>query len=142
MVSRRSVNLLILLIATVVLGGCGSIEERGEINDFTKASRDYGRMLRWRSYDGAAQFLRARDDSPIAVDVEPLKDIRVTSYRIISSEVRPKENEASVTAVIDYYNELQNRVKTLTDQQDWWYDPVGEAWFLDGNLPDFLGENS
>jgi len=127
-----------LLVVVVVLTACGSIKEREEINAFTKASRDYGRMLRWRSYDGAASFLRARDGAPIAVDIAPLKDMRVTAYKIIRSEVRPDEDAATVTAMIDYYNERENRVKTLTDEQDWWYDPASEHWFVDGQLPDFL----
>ena len=130
--------LVVFLIALVVLAGCGSIEERGEIDQFTKATRDYGRMLRWRSYDGAASFLRARDGQPIAVDTALLKDIRVTAYKIVRSEVRPEAHSATVTAVIDYYNERENRVKTLTNEQDWWYDPASEHWFLDGRLPDFV----
>lgn len=130
-----------LLIVVVALVACASIEERGEINAFTKASRDYGRMLRWRSYDGAASFLRTRDGAPIRADIGGLKDIRVTAYKIIDSEVRPDERSATVTAVMDYYNERENRVKTLTDEQNWWYDPASERWFLDGQLPDFLHQS-
>lgn len=129
---------IVLIWAAVALSGCGSIEKKERLNSFTKATRDYGRLIRWRGMDGAAQFLRARDGSSISVDLESLEEIRVTSYRIAGSQVDPDEETGQVIAEIDYYNERDNRILTLTDEQDWWFDTESTSWFLDGQLPDFL----
>jgi hypothetical protein len=138
----KVVRKLLWVVGVAVLGallvGCGSLEERKQMNAFKKDTRDYGRLLRWRGYEGAAQFLRTPDGAPIAVSTRGLGDIRVTSYEIVRSELAPDAKSATVAAVIDYYNERENRIRTLSDQQHWWYDEQAEKWYLDGNLPPFV----
>jgi hypothetical protein len=131
-------NLLWIMTIAALVVGCGSLEERKQVNAFKKDTRDYGRLLRWRGYEGAAQSLRTPYGAPIAVSTRGLEDIRVTSYEIVRSELAPDGKSATVDAVIDYYNERENRIRTLSDQQHWWYDEKAEKWYLDGKLPPFV----
>ncbi len=138
----RSVRKLFWIVVVAglaaMLAGCGSLAERKQINTFKKDTRDYGRLLRWRGYEGAAQYLRTPDGAPIAVSTRGLEDIRVTSYEIVRSQLTPDGKSATVEAMIDYYNERENRIRSLSDQQHWWYDEEAERWYLDGRLPPFV----
>ena len=108
------------------------------MNAFDHQTRVYGKLVRWGLFDQAAEMRLAKEGSLDPVPLDKLKEIRVTSYRIVRSKVSPDRKEAVVYATIDYYHERQNQVRTLNEQQMWWYDEEQEKWFLDGDLPDFL----
>ena len=105
---------------------------------FDHQTRAYGKMLRWGQFDQAAEMRQAKAGSLNPVALDKFKEIRVTSYQIVRSQVSSDMREAVVHATIDYYHERQNEVRTLSEQQLWWYEEEQGKWFLDGDLPDFL----
>ena len=134
---------LIYVFAIIVLGvsiSCSSMVDRKQIEDFSKRTRDYGVLLRWGQYRDAARMRRSPSGGLGVVNVEPLKEIRVTSYRITGSELSSESEKGTVYASIDYYHERENRLRTINDQQLWWYDTERESWYLDGSLPAFIAE--
>ncbi|MGI9301811.1 MAG: hypothetical protein ACR2RB_03755 [Gammaproteobacteria bacterium] len=135
--ARTATAWLVLLIAAASAAGCVS-QERKKGEGLHNDVRTYGKALRWGYYDQAAVFLHPRNESSSTeIDRDALEDIRVTSYEIVRVEFREGDDQAAVTAIIDYYNERVNVVKTITDKQKWWYDPETEKWGLDGSLPAF-----
>jgi hypothetical protein len=120
--------------------GCTSMVDRKQIEGFSKRTGDYGKLLRWGQYSDAARMRRSQGGTLDVVDVGPLKEIRVTSYRISGSELSSANEKGLVHASIDFYHERENRLRTIQDQQLWWYDTERESWYLDGDLPAFTME--
>jgi hypothetical protein len=128
-------------LIVIVLGvncSCTSLLEREQFDAFSKRTRDYGKLLRWGQYSDAARMRRSPMGVLDVADVEPLKEIRVTSYRITGSELSSDPGKGIVYASLDFYHERENRIRTIHDQQLWWYDTERERWYLDGDLPAFI----
>ncbi len=122
-----------------ILCGCSSVQERKQLGMLGERTRAYGKMLRWGQYEDAASMRRAREGGELkSIDTDPFKEIRVTSYRVIRSELGEDRKEAAVSATIDFYHERQNRLTTLHDQQLWWYDEQRKKWYLEDDLPAFF----
>lgn len=114
--------------------------DRKQLEGFSKRTKDYGKLLRWGQYSDAARMRRSPMGALEAVDVGSLKEIRVTSYRITGSELSSSPEKGIVHASIDFYHERENRLRTIHDQQLWWYDTERESWYLDGDLPAFSAQ--
>ena len=136
-------NKLIILVISIVfilslsIEGCASTQKNKTLNTFDERSRLYGRLLRWREYEGAVNMIRHQDESEVEVNLEDYKDVRVTDYEIKRVAMGEDLKTAIVEAEISYYFETTNAVKTLRDTQSWWYAEEAETWFLDGDLPAF-----
>lgn len=141
----------VVFVVVSILGGCARMEEHSRERAFQEDIGEYGRMIRWGFYDAALAFVRESSseessggdgegaaDTPMEVDTEALKGIRVTSYEILSQRFSPRDpDRAVVRARIEYYREDSPVVRRLTDEQHWWYDEEAGRWYLDGSLPDF-----
>ncbi len=126
----------VYLVGAIVLG-CASLESKDRLDHLEYTVEDYGAALRWGRYNEAANLRNIRDRQPKALDLEHLKEIHVTSYVITERIVTQDQNEAFITAEIDYYNVDDPVVRKLTDKQVWWYEDGRRRWWLDGDLPAF-----
>ncbi len=126
-----------LLCSALSIQGCASTQKNKTLNTFDERSRLYGRLLRWREYEGAVNMIRHQDESTVEVDLEEYKDVRVTDYEIKKVAMGEDLKTAVVHAEISYYFETTNAVKSIRDTQNWWYLEEAETWFLDGELPAF-----
>lgn len=134
----RVLNSTLLLLTCVVLAACGSIETRKQLDALTYHTKAYGKLLRWAHYEEAAEYLRPRDGGELPLPNQDfLEDIRLTSYEIVKVKVADDQNEAEVSAKLAYYNERVNKVRTITDQQTWWFDEDQNDWYVDGGFPPF-----
>ena len=124
-----------MILLSVMLSACLSGPPKKSVETLNATAKNYGKFIRWRSYDGAADFLRRRDGQPVNKDIEPYKEIRVTKYQITTVNFNQEQTEAVVTAEISYYHERVNNVKTISDNQVWWRDENSGSWFLEGELP-------
>lgn len=66
-----------------------------------------------------------------------LENIRVTSYDVVQPPVRSDESTATQIAQIEYLHEDVQRVRKLSDRQEWRYDPATETWWLHSGVPAF-----
>ncbi len=127
----------ILFVSVLSIEGCASTQKNKTLNSFDERSKLYGRLLRWREYEGAVNMIRRQDESEVEVNLDDYKDIRVTDYEIKRVAMGEELKTAIVEAEVSYYFETTNAVKTLRDTQSWWYVEEAETWFLDGDLPAF-----
>jgi len=128
---------IVLGVSTASFGGCASKKKNETLSTFDETTRLYGRLLRWREYEGAVNMIRHQDESSVAVNLDKYKDLRVTDYEIKKVVMGDDLKTAVVEADISYYFETTNTVKNLRDTQSWWYLEEAEKWFLDDDLPAF-----
>ncbi|MGH1537999.1 MAG: hypothetical protein ACRBDX_08140 [Gammaproteobacteria bacterium] len=127
-----------LCVSFMSLGGCASKHKKQKtLSSFDERIRLYGRLLRWKEYEGAVNLIRYQDESSVEIDLEAYKDLRVTDYEIKKVVMGDELKTAEVEAEIAYYFETTNAVKTIRDKQSWWYKEETETWFLDDDLPAF-----
>ena len=112
---------LALCISVASLSGCASKKKNQTLSSFDETTRLYGRMLRWREYEGAVNMIRHQDESSVEVNLDMYKDLLVTDYEIKRVVMGEGLKTAVVEADISYYYETINVVKKLRDTQNWWY---------------------
>ena len=123
----------------VCLAACASVESAKRSDALESSLRQYGIAIRWGHYDAAVQFMRPRDKVIETTGSGSLNDIRVTSYDVVEQGLSDDQTEARLTVAISFYHVESGIVHRLKDQQVWWYDEDSKQWFLDGDLPDFVG---
>jgi len=128
---------LLLCLPLVLLPACGNLQARDRVDKLETAMRTYRQALRWGEYEAAAQLISRREEEPAPLDREFLQSIRVTSYEIQKRVLSTENDEAAITADIDFYHSGFQRLERITDHQLWWYDTESGQWFLDSPLPDF-----
>ena len=130
--------LVLLVVITMAATGCASVNERKQLQLFDDQTNQYRKAIRWREYGIAASMRNLREGDVEPINTDALREVRVTRYQVVRREVSADKNEAAVIAVIDFYHERENSIRTITDHQIWWYDEDKKRWFLDGNLPAFF----
>jgi hypothetical protein len=128
----------LLLAAALVLAACAEMEAKERTSSLETSTNAYAAALRWGQYQEAARF-RLPKSGPVGMpDLEPLQNIRLTSYEVTDQVVNPEVTEARIDVVIGYYHTDIGRVESLKQSQLWWYEPTEKHWFLDTDLPPFL----
>ena len=121
----------------LMIQGCAATQKNKTLNSFDETTRLYGRLLRWREFEGAANMIRHQDESSVEINVDDYKDLRVTDYEIKRVEMGEDLKTAVVDVDISYYFETTNAVNTIRDTQNWWYLEEAEKWYLDDDFPAF-----
>ena len=123
-------------VFAILLAGCNhSLVKQAE--DLRAQALNYGKLIRWRAYDDAKEYIRPRDGGRVALNYPLLNEIRVTRYEVTAVNLGASKDEAVVMAEISYYHERVNKLHSIRDEQYWWKDPDSERWLLDGALPNF-----
>lgn len=130
----------LILISSVIaialtFGGCGKVEKRKKSNALEAAVTAHGSALRWAYYDTAWGYLHP--DKRGTTMPDGLDNVRVTGYDIIQPPLRSSEDKASQVVRIEYLFRDHQSIHTLTDRQDWRFDPETETWWLHSDFPDF-----
>jgi hypothetical protein len=128
---------IVALAALVFLAGCGSVSTRQRLSELEESLRTYGKLLRWGEYEAALKYMVRREAGASAVDLGVLRNVRITTYDVLSRTVEPDNTEALIRVKIDFYDADYARLRSLMDVQTWWYSEEHERWFLDDTLPDF-----
>ncbi len=116
--------------------GCNSGSTKN-VEDLHAQVKAYGKLIRWRAFEDANDYVKPRDGSNAPFDASLLSEIRVTKYEVSTIILNDEQDEASVTTDISYYHERVNSVHDLRDKQTWWKDEDSGRWFIDGSLPAF-----
>ena len=124
-----------LFISIGSLNSCASKKKNQTLSSFDETTRLYGRLLRWREFEGAVNMIRHQDESTVKTNLDGFEDLRVTDYEIKKVVMGEDLKTAVVEADISYYYETINVVKEIRDTQNWWYLEEAEKWFLDDDLP-------
>jgi hypothetical protein len=123
-----------LLIFGLLLSGCASSFDFQRQDTFEERVRQYGNLMRWSEFEGAQYFL-ALDTSGMRPQAP--NDVHVTDYQVKLMVVADDARKAGQTVDITYFRSGNPRIKTLTDQQLWEFDPVRKDWFLKSGFPAF-----
>lgn len=130
---------LLALSAALLGGGCGKVKEDTMVQSLYLATKGYRESIRWGYFETAAGFLHP--DERADVDFDALQNIRVTGYEVIQPAVISREPGPEPSAVqlvrIDYVLEDEQRLKHLTDRQEWRWDDQRSTWWLHTALPAF-----
>jgi hypothetical protein len=123
-----------VLIALLIVAGCGRVKEEKRTNALEAATSGYGSAIRWGYYETAFGYLHpeSRGELPDGLD-----NIRVTSYDVVQPPVLADENTARQIAHLEYLHNDVQVVRSLSDRQEWRYDEASTTWWLHSGLPAF-----
>lgn len=130
------IGCVVLALATLPMG-CKKHELRERGDALNYSIQVYGSMVRWGEWPDAAAYHKPREGEPVLPDFERLDGIRVTDYKILGSVGNPDSGEAVVETRIDYHLAFDNRIRTLHQRQQWYYNEDDERWWLESPFPDF-----
>ncbi|MDD2850271.1 MAG: hypothetical protein PHY09_00020 [Desulfuromonadaceae bacterium] len=129
---------LLLFCMYLMLTACASqINLNEELDRSVKA---YNRMLRWQEVEQAVLTFTAEEQREECLrQAAALKKqgLSVTDFRVLSTQFHPDKKTGDVSAEFDYYILPSNRVKTITNQQQWVYREESKKWKLTSQLPVF-----
>ena len=128
-------QLALLLLISMCLTACATLETRERESAFDEASNVYGKAIRWSDFETAEQLRRL--DAEHTARPRPADDIRVTSYKTVRMKPAADGNEIAVTVRITYYHDDAMTLKEITDQQLWKYNADEQSWHIATPLPEF-----
>ena len=134
------ISALIMLALTIVLlnlGGCASISDMNRMDAFDETVKTYEKMVFWSEFDAALAFREPRSDSGDHPDMNSLKKVRVTSYKVRRLKASADKSQVEQNVEIGYYRMDDVTVKTVIDQQVWVYNNDANRWFIRSELPAF-----
>jgi hypothetical protein len=133
-----------LCITCLMLTACASLsglnEKFDRSKEFDRSVKAYNRMLRWHEVENAGMTYvdpEQREEYLKRAAALKKRGLSVTDFRILSSKYLPEKKSGDVIAEFDYYIMPSNRVKTVSDRQEWVYREETKSWQLKSGLPPF-----
>ena len=102
-----------------------------------ESTRKYGNAIRWSYFELADSFRKEQDRSAQETDFSELKQIRLTSYEVLSRNMSGSNIQAMQTVEIKFYHISDMIEKTVIDRQDWQYDIKDKKWYIHSSLLTF-----
>lgn len=135
---RSALGLLIGIAVVALSVSCARMQNQDKMDKLDLATRTYGKAIRWSHFDSAEAFLSPESPRLTEAEREALeKGIRVTSYEPAEQVMTPDLIRTTISVKIAYLLDGSNRLRTITDRQNWRYDEEAKRWYLEGSLPDF-----
>lgn len=128
----------ILMVSCMSLCACASQTNLSE--EFDRSVKNYNKMVRWHEIEGAGRaYLDPELQEKFLSQAATLnkRGLSVTDFRIISSTFLPGKKTGDVLTEFDYFILPSNRVKTISDRQNWIYQEKSKSWKLKSGLPAF-----
>ncbi len=134
----KSNRLTFLTLLVCLVSGCGHLGTNDRQSSLIVATETYRELFRWGNFGQAALYLKARDETLSTPDFPQMARFKISSYETSQVVQNSTFDEARLVAQIEYY-ELDSRVlRTLRDEQFWWFDKQTEKWFLGSPMPTFV----
>ena len=130
----QAVLLLSLLLLT--LAACTGNQKDKEKSE---ALKQYETIIRWSQWDAAADFIAPeyQEEHPITrLELDRLRLFKVTAYTVRSTGVFDEGMTMRQVVEIKMFNKSKAVERTITDEQEWRYNPETERWKLHSGLPD------
>lgn len=121
-----------------MLTACAAGNRLGE--EFERSVKAYNRLLRWHEIENAV--MTYADPELLEGNLKQAESLKkrgvsVTDFRILSTRYLPEKKSGDVVAEFDYYILPSNRVKTVSQRQEWVYLENSKGWKLKNGLPTF-----
>ena len=123
----------LLLLTLTACTGNQKDKERGEV------LKQYETIIRWSQWDAAADFIAPeyQEEHPISrLELDRLRLFKVTSYTVRSTGVFDEGMTMRQVVEIKMFNTNKGVERTITNEQEWRYNPETERWKLHSGLPD------
>jgi len=133
-------RIVLLLSAVVLLGACQTMKNKSASESFEQSSKAYNKLIRWDEMSSAQWAFPPEElREEYGRRVESAKGVKITDYRVKSTECSPERGEATVIVEFEYYREPSVTTRTVMDVQKWKYvDENGSrTWRLMSLLPLF-----
>jgi len=135
--SLSQLGFVLIVMAALLLSSCASMEKNNKMDGLKFTSLHYAKALRWGDYPGAMKMTQLPDGKVDDVDLEYLKNIKVTGYDVSPAAFNEDQTIGYTRLYLEYYNEFVNSVHTLTVDQTWKYDEELTQWFCETPMPKF-----
>lgn len=126
-----------LITAVLLVSGCTGMKRNNKSDALRSATLHYAKALRWGDYQGAMKQTRLPDGKTDDVDLDHLKNIKVTHYDVSHAVMADDQVTGYVTLYLDYYNEYVNSVHSIVVDQTWKYDEELKHWLCATPMPKF-----
>ncbi len=132
-----SVYRYILAASLIIVIGCASLGEHKKLDMLEQRTDSYEAALRWGRYEIAGAFIMSKVTNHLTDNLDGLKQIKITSYKLLARNFLENNEEAEQKVEIKFYN-IDNLIeKTIIDHQTWIFNKDMGNWFLSSGLPDF-----
>jgi len=121
----------------LLMAACAAIPERQKLDLLDGTLRAYEKTIRWGQFETANSYREGAASQSPPADLAALVEIRVSSYEVMERTVAPDKSQAMQTVTIKYYHSDHPIERTIMDRQEWRYDALKRAWYLNGGLPAF-----
>ena len=125
------------ILLVLSLSGCAAVDDSKKTITYDKALWQYETAIRWVDFSTANSLRRLEDSSAYTPDPNTLRNIKVTSYKVINKTESEDHAEVRLTVEIIYYNDRSMKLATIIDNQVWKYDPAIKGWYITTPLPPF-----
>lgn len=126
-----------LAMSIALIIGCASYGERKQMDMLEQRTGNYETALRWGRYELARAFIKSKGTAHVKDNLDGLKQIKITSYKLLGRNFLENKEEAEQKVEIRFYN-MDNLIeRTIIDHQTWIFNYDLENWFLSSGLPDF-----
>lgn len=132
---------IFIICLSLIASSCSTLGKNSQLDSIEQSLNDFRKALRWGYYEQAVNHIQIKNYKEPLRDTEYLKNIRITSYEYGKKSFSEDGSTADVVALINFYDVNQGTVSTINQKQTWWFDSEHKRWFLDGDFPDFTGNN-
>lgn len=117
-------TVIALMMVPMLLSGCATYRNHNRGESCEKAIKDYSKMVRWLELEKAAISMVDRSQREAyaqAAESNRRRGITMVDVRLLAHECRPERGTAEASAEYDYFIMPDNRLRTVTDRQQWVY---------------------
>lgn len=120
-----SIKLVAVLIALpLLLSSCATYRNFNRAQDCEKSIKEYSKMVRWSELETAVLSVvdtGQREAYASAAESVRRRGLTMVDVRILAQKCRAEQGSAEATMEYDYFAMPDNRLKTVTDRQQWIY---------------------
>lgn len=130
--------MLFALSCALMPAGCAT--GGGKADALHRAQYDWSAAVRWNDFEGAWNLVdpEYRERHPMtALEFERYKQIQVSGYSDLASEVGPDGEDARREIQISVINKHTMTERGLRYTEAWRYDAEAKRWWITSGLPDF-----
>jgi len=116
--------LVVAIVLPLMLCSCAAYRTYNRGETCEKTIKDYSKLVRWLEMERAVIAMvdkEQREAYAKTAETVRRRGITMVDARILAQECRPERGTAEATMEFDYFFMPDNRLKTVTDRQQWVY---------------------
>jgi hypothetical protein len=129
---------LLALLFLALLAGCASVGgTQGDKLD--RAQYAWSAAVRWNDFEGAVNLIdpaRRAELTPTALQMERYRQVQISGYRDVGSDVDMAAGTAVRDIDIGVVNRHTQAERTVRYRERWRWDAAAGAWWITSGLPD------